>query len=525
VIVPTSVLSTPYGFLRMAVGAKAFVDDPISLDAARAVIEKGMQNREAAFLRKLEGAVWTNPRSPYLQLFRAAGCTPGDVDDLVKREGVEGALQQLLRAGIYVTLEEFKGRAPAVRGSQTFTFRDADFDNPRITTHLQSSSSGTRGRPTRIRVDLDHIAQSAPHWAMWFAAHGWLERPLVFWTPQHAGVANSLLMCAKFSKPVDRWFTTVKMPTMRSRLVAAGVHRVLRHVGAAPRPEFVPAAEASRIGEYLVGMLREGARPCVNTAPSDAIAVCLAMQARGLSLTNVTFLLRAEPVTKARRDAIEASGARAVPTYGFSEGGSVGSQCPNPAEPDDIHVSLDAYAVIPRSRPVGDGASVDALLLTALRPACPKILLNTEIGDHAVLETRQCGCLFDELGYVQHLHTIRSFEKLTGLGVTFLAGDLFHLLEEVLPGRFGGTVGDYQLVEAQDDRGLPHYTLRISPEVGPLDEAAVVAGFLDELGQLRSHYRFMADLWARAEVLHVMRSRPEPTARGKVLPFRALGPA
>jgi len=59
-----------------------------------------------------------------------------------------------------------------------------------------------------------------------------------------------------------------------------------------------------------------------------------------------------------------------VPTYGFSEGGSVGSQCPNPGEPDDIHVSLDAYAIIPRARPVGDGGSVDALLLTALRPAC-----------------------------------------------------------------------------------------------------------------------------------------------------------
>jgi hypothetical protein len=65
------------------------------------------------------------------------------------------------------------------------------------------------------------------------------------------------------------------------------------------------------------------------------------------------------------------------------------------------------------------------------------------------------GCLFDELGYVQHLHTIRSFEKLTGLGVTVAGGDLFHLLEEVLPRRFGGAVGDYQLVEAQDARGLP----------------------------------------------------------------------
>jgi hypothetical protein len=38
-------------------------------------------------------------------------------------------------------------------------------------------------------------------------------------------------------------------------------------------------------------------------------------------------------------------------------------------------------------------------------------------------------------------------------------------------------------------------------------------------------YRFMTDLWSQAEILHVMRCRPEPTVRGKILPFRALGPS
>jgi hypothetical protein len=518
-------LSDAYGLLRMASGLKPFLAEPISVDAAKAHVHLGMQTREVAFLRKIEWAVFRNPRSPYLELLKAAGCTLGDLKNLVKQAGVEGTLQQLLRAGVYVTLEEFKGRMPAVRGSQTFVFHEADFDNPLIATHFQSSSGGTRGRPTRIRIDLDHIAQSAPHWALWFAAHGWLTRPLLFWTPAHAGMANSLLMCIKFSKPCVKWFTTVRMQTPRSWLIAAGVHRLLRQVAGVPKPEFVPASDAWKIGEYLVRMVRDGAKPCLNVAPSDAIRICLAMRARGISLRGVTFLLRAEPLTRARRDTIEGSGAKAVPTYGFSEGGSVGSQCPNPTAADDIHVSLDAYSVIPRPRPLGDGEMMDALLLTALRPACPKVLLNTEIGDHAVLETRRCGCLFDEVGYFQHLHTIRSFEKLTGLGVTLVGGDLFHLLEEVLPKRFGGAVGDYQLVEAQDAHGLPRYTLRVSPEVGALDEMAVVATFLDELGKLRTEYRFMADLWARADILRVKRRRPLPTARGKVLPFRALGPA
>lgn len=125
---------------------------------------------------------------------------------------------------------------------------------------------------------------------------------------------------------------------------------------------------------------------------------------------------------------------------------------PTPREPDDVHVFLDAFAVTQRPCETIAGATVDALLLTSLRPAAPKIRLNTEIGDYAVLEERDCGCAFDAVGYRTHLHTIRSFEKLTGEGMTFLAADLHHVLEKALPARFGGTVADYQRVEQQDGR-------------------------------------------------------------------------
>jgi hypothetical protein len=81
-------------------------------------------------------------------------------------------------------------------------------------------------------------------------------------------------------------------------------------------------------------------------------------------------------------------------------------------------------------------------------------------------------------------------------------------------------VTDYQLVEDQDARGVPHYTLFISPEIGPLDEKTIVALFLKELGRLKNHYRYMVNLWAQADILHVERQRPLATARGKVLPFR-----
>lgn len=512
-----------YGFLQFASGLKSFLRTPISVEEAKAGIRQRMQMRHDLFLQKIEQTIFAYPRSPYLQLLRQAGCELGDIQSLVKREGIEGTLHQLRQAGIYVTFEEFKGRKPVVRGSQTFAFRDTDFDNPLIIPHFQSSSGGTGGKPTRTRINLDHIAQSAPHWALWFAAHDWLANPLVFWTSSHAGVASRHLMCAKFGKPFVKWFTTVGAGTLKGQLISTAVHTLVRWAADFPRSEFVPISEAWRIGEYLLKLGQEGLKPCVNTSPSEAIRICLAMQDRGYSLRNVTFLLGSEPLTPTRRETIEASGAKAVPTYGFSEGGSVGSQCPNAMVADDIHISLDAYAVIQHARHLSDGGTVDALLLTALRPACPKVLFNTEIGDYAVLETKPCGCLFDELGYFQHLHTIRSFEKLTGMGVTFVGADLFHLLEKVFPQRFGGAVGDYQLVEEQEANGSPRYTLLVSPEVGPVNEEILIAAFLEELSKLRGAYRLMANLWAQSKILQVKRSHPLSTARGKIFPFRMLG--
>ena len=162
---------------------------------------------------------------------------------------------------------------------------------------------------------------------------------------------------------------------------------------------------------------------------------------------------------------------------------------------DDIHVSLDAFAVIQRPRPLPNGSVVDSLLLTSLRSATPKVLLNTEIGDHAVLGTRRCACRLDEYGYVQHLHTVRSFGKLTGDGVTFISSDILHVLEETLPRRFGGSLADYQLVEEQASDGRPRYRLLVSPHLGPLDDRAVTAAFLGELSRLRRPYGFMVEQW------------------------------
>ncbi len=510
------------GLARLGFGLTEFVKEPISVGTAKRRIARQLQLRQETFLQILDQAVFRNAQSPYLKLFRLAGCEFGDVRSMVIRDGPEGALEQFLKAGIYVSFEEFKGFSPAVRGSQTFEFGESDFDNPLITRHFQSSSGGTRGRPTRVVVDLEHIRQSVPHWAVWFAEHGLMDAPLVYYTPTHPGICNGLLRCAGFGKGLSKWFAIAKW-----RLFGTGSSRVLfTSWFGAPWESSVPRRyrlkKAGGSESIWPTCLARGQRPCLNTYPSTSVRICHAMEERGISLEGSTFLLRGEALTAQMRSAIESAGARAVQSYGFSEGGTVGAQCSHPSCPDDVHLFEDAFAVVQRERHSAEGTPAGSLLLTALRRACPKILLNTEIGDHAILENRSCDCLFGALGYRKHLHTIRGFDKVTGDGMTFFGPDIVRILQERLPQTFGGAMTDYQLIEEEDARGVSQYALLVNPTLGPLDEQTVAAAFLENLAGLRRYYRFKTNLWAQVGTLRVRRQCPVLTKRGKFLPLRSF---
>jgi len=115
-----------------------------------------------------------------------------------------------------------------------------------------------------------------------------------------------------------------------------------------------------------------------------------------------------------------------------------------------------------------------------------------------------------------HLHSIRSYEKLTCEGMHFLGSELLALLEEILPKRFGGTPVDYQLVE-REERGVGKVDLVVRPSVGPLDErevVGVVLGFLESRG---IGQRLMTGIWSNGGTLRVIRRDPRVTAAGKIL--------
>ena len=162
--------------------------------------------------------------------------------------------------------------------------------------------------------------------------------------------------------------------------------------------------------------------------------------------------------------------------------------------------------------------------MTSLRMTAPLVLLNVALGDQAVVVDRRCGCPLEPLGWTRHLHTIRSYEKLTASGMTFLDADVIRVLEEVLPARFGGVPTDYQLVEEEAAGGLARVRLLVRPEVGPVDPDAVAMAFLDAISAGAGAERIMGQVWRDAQVLRVERRAPLATASGKILHLH-VGPA
>jgi hypothetical protein len=198
----------------------------------------------------------------------------------------------------------------------------------------------------------------------------------------------------------------------------------------------------------------------------------------------------------------------------MSEIGRLGLACGAPSELDDVHILTDKVALIQRERVAG-GIRLPAFFLSSLHPSSPKIAINVESGDYGVVTERDCACPLSELGLRQHVHHIRSYEKLTTEGMHFVGPELLHLLEEALPARFGGGPTDYQLVE-EEEQGITRISLVVSPRVGPIDESLVVANVLENLGGAAAGTRMMATTWRQGNTLRIVRREPFATSASKI---------
>jgi hypothetical protein len=359
-----------------------------------------------------------------------------------------------------------------------------------------------------------------------FHAFGLDDAEHVLW---HTGPLRDLLFHPKLGHIPAAWFHPLHPLPWPVRTGAIFFRLAGRIAGVRfPRPVWQDPHHPGPLLDWL--QERIAGRPVVVTSlSSSAVRLAMAAQASGRRLDNVTFFMRGEPFTTAKRDAIEAVGARAVDCYGFVEnGGAVGRSCQWPAAVDDLHLFTDRVAVTQQRRRLGraDGAAdggagveVEALQFSSLLPTAPWILLNVENGDHGVLERRECGCPLGALGLQDHLRGIASHEKLTIEGQTFLRSTLVEVLEEELPARFGGGAMDYQLVE--ESGCLSRLVLVVHPNVGPVDEAALKRVVLEHLsGGVIGNY--MSQVVEKMGALEVRRAAPYATQIGKVMPLHRV---
>lgn len=508
--------------LRLLRRLPSFLRHPITLDEARATLRHRLGRRADDFLAIARRAIYGHASSPYRPLLASVGCEYGDLERLVRADGLEAALRVLLRQGVYLTIEEFKGRQPVRRGSTTLAFDPVRLRNPLSSFHVAARSGGSRGESTPVLLDLAFIRDCAANNFLGLDARGGAAWVKAIWEAPGSGATFRILRYSSFGPPLARWFSPIDVASPdlhpRYRWSARLMRWESRLIGVPlPAPEHVSLDDPLPIARWITAVRRAGHGAHVFSLASPAVRLCQAAMDAGIDLTGAHFELAGEPTTEARLATIRKSGADAVPRYGSIECGSIGYACLAPAAADDLHLFEDLHAVVQAGTDVAfHHVPPTALFVSSLRSTAPFVMLNVSMGDQAIVSRRACGCPMERLGWGTHLHDIRSYEKLTGGGITLLDTDVVRILEEVLPAHFGGAPTHYQLVEEETERGHPRVRLLVHPAVGPLDTGAVAEVFLAAMGGGSGGAAMMSRLWRDAGVLRVERGVPLATTFGKV---------
>jgi hypothetical protein len=512
-------------YWRFARGLREFLKEPISHDSVHETIKQRLVDREKNFLSTVKSAVYGNESSPYLKLLRCAGCEYSDLEKMVLAGGIEPTLKKLYQAGVYITLEEFKGRQEVVRGSNSFKVTESDFDAPLKSTILADHSGASRSAGTKTSFDFDHLYTHALHRALTLdVAISSDTKAGLWWPTLPGGGPKQLLSMTKAGRSPIKWFAQVSKtgsgPRLKNRLMTRYIVYAGRLCGSKwPMPVFTPLSRAVDVARWLTSEMKRSGSCLLVTYTSSAIRVCQAAKDHGIDIRGTTFIVGGEPLTDTKNAEILAVGAKAINTYAFVEAGIIGVGCGSSESAGDIHFFGDSYALIQHHREViHSGVFVDAFLFTTLLPSAPKVFLNAESGDYGEIATRTCGCKLDSLGLTTHINNIRGFDKLTAEGMTLVGTDIVRIIEEVLPATYGGSTTDYQIVEEEDPDGHTRMSIIISPSIKNVDDEEVIRTVLNGLPR----GGITPAVWATAGTFRVKRAYPEATVRGKLLPLHII---
>src|SRR6185295_2582246 len=116
-----------------------------------------------------------------------------------------------------------------------------------------------------------------------------------------------------------------------------------RHIAA---PRHVALDDPSPVLDWMVDVLRRGRRPTLAAPVSSAVVLSRAAQRAGIDLQGAHLWVTSEPMTTARRAAIEASGAAVDASYSAVESGRMALGCLAPRAADDMHVLHHLTALV-----------------------------------------------------------------------------------------------------------------------------------------------------------------------------------
>ena len=499
--------------------------DPLSVEADLAL---GMKTREDRFMELAKREIFERPGSPYLQLLRIAGCEFSDLAAMVKRDGLEPTLSELARNGVYLTDAEFKGKKEVVRSGRSLRFSLDDFQPASKPPGFLMHSSGTTGPVTRSFNSLPFVAEQSAVTVLFCQAHDLLDCCHASFDSFSSG-SHGLFHFLSLSKagicPERRFGRDPPKGFLASsyhRLIAAEIALAGRWFGGGfPFLEGVASDQLDKIVDWADRHHRAGRKTCIRAVASTAARLARAAWQQDTSLEGTTFVVSGEPMTAGKQAVIERTGAKFAVMYGFTPGSIfLGFGCANRRHIDEMHVDEHSLAVIEHPNTIAPaGQPVQPLLVSTLSPSERYLRLNVENGDYAKLERRNCGCPFGNVGMTQLVHHVGSHEKFTSEGLNFDFSSLFDFVEEVLPRAFGGGIGDYQIIEEEDQEGQTHLTLLVHPQVTSLDEAALRSRFTEELAKTSVG---AARLWESKGTVQVRRGLPLGSTRGKILPMRRV---
>lgn len=508
----------------VARGLRWLAKNQVTLEEARRVVADETERRPERFLAQLDALVWAHPDGPIARLAANAGLAAGDVRELVAEHGLEGALEQMRDAGVYVSYEEYHGRIDAVRGSTTFSFTPADFFNPETRAdYIATTGGSSTGKGTPIELSFAWQHRQGRQRPIQHEMAGVRGKPGAVWLPvfpSAAGFGAVMKNMAGGCTP-ERWFSQV--PTDLDGITAhkQAANKFLPALAALtrtglPSPEHVPSDSPEPVVRWLAeAVAREGGAILTGYASSLAAAARWAIE-HDIDLTGVVANPASEPVTAGKLSLMAKSGMRTYSMYAFTPEGTVGIGCDNCVD-EEYHVWDQDLAVITRRRARGDGTDVDAFCWTSLAMEAPRVMVNVENDDYGMVRHGvRCDCDLSELGLTTRVSEIRGISKVVTAGIS-LDGDLFDRLAEIdLPRQLGGGPGDYQFAEV-DDGGGSVLVLRAHPRLTGFDEAGartILAGAL----ATSDNGRLAESVWS-TNGLRIERAAPAVTVAGKTLSF------